>query len=27
MRSICQKLGFRLQVDLDDGTVHAELDV
>ena len=27
MRAICQKLGFRLEVDLDEGTVRAELDV
>jgi acetyltransferase len=27
MRAICQKLGFRLEADLDDGTVRAELEM
>lgn len=27
MRTICQKLGFRMEADLEDGTVRAELDV
>jgi acetyltransferase len=27
MRAICQKLGFRMEVDLEDGTIRAELDV
>jgi acetyltransferase len=27
MRSICQKLGFRLESDLEDGTIRAELEV
>lgn len=27
MRAICQKLGFRLENDLEDGTVRAELEV
>jgi acetyltransferase len=27
MRAICQKLGFRMEADLDDGTIRAELDV
>jgi acetyltransferase len=27
MRAICQKLGFRMENDLEDGTVRAELDV
>jgi acetyltransferase len=27
MRAICQKLGFRLEMDLEDGTIRAELDV
>jgi len=27
MRAICQKLGFRLQMDVEDGTVRAELNV
>jgi len=27
MRAICQKLGFHMEADLDDGTVRAELDV
>jgi acetyltransferase len=27
MRSICQKLGFHMEADLDDGTIRAELDV
>jgi acetyltransferase len=27
MRAICQKLGFRLQADVEDGTMHAELDL
>jgi acetyltransferase len=27
MRAICQKLGFRMETDLDDGTIRAELDV
>jgi acetyltransferase len=27
MRAICQKLGFRMRVDVEDGTVHAELDL
>ena len=27
MRAICQKLGFRLRADVEDGTVHAELDL
>jgi acetyltransferase len=27
MRAICQKLGFRMEMDLEDGTVLAELDV
>src|SRR5579862_787553 len=27
MRAICQKLGFHMEADLDDGTIRAELDV
>jgi acetyltransferase len=27
MRAICQKLGFRMEADLEDGTVRAELEV
>jgi acetyltransferase len=27
MRAICQKLGFRMQADLEDGTVRAQLDL
>ena len=27
MRAICQKLGFRMEADLDEGTIRAELDV
>jgi len=27
MRAICQKLGFRMESDLEDGTIKAELDV
>jgi acetyltransferase len=27
MRAICQKLGFRMEADLDDGTIRGELDV
>jgi acetyltransferase len=27
MRAICQKLGFRLSVDVEDGTIRAELDL
>jgi acetyltransferase len=27
MRAICKKLGFRMEADLEDGTVRAELDV
>jgi acetyltransferase len=27
MRAICQKLGFRMDVDLEDGTIRAELDI
>jgi acetyltransferase len=27
MRAICQKLGFRMESDLEDGTVRAELEV
>ena len=27
MRAICQKLGFRMEADFDDGTLRAELDV
>jgi acetyltransferase len=27
MRAICQKLGFRLEADLEDGTVRAELEM
>jgi acetyltransferase len=27
MRAICQKLGFQMKADLEDGTVRAELDV
>jgi len=27
MRTICEKLGFRMEADLDEGTVRAELDV
>ena len=27
MRAICEKLGFRMKADLDEGTVRAELDV
>jgi len=27
MRAICQKLGFRMETDLDEGTVRAELDL
>jgi acetyltransferase len=27
MRAICQKLGFRMQADMEDGTVRAELEV
>jgi RimJ/RimL family protein N-acetyltransferase len=25
MRALCQKLGFRMEADLEDGTVRAEL--
>jgi acetyltransferase len=27
MRAICQKLGFRMEADMDDGTVRAELEM
>jgi acetyltransferase len=27
MRAICQKLGFKMEVDMEDGTVRAELEV
>jgi acetyltransferase len=27
MRAICQKLGFRMEADLEDGTIRAELEV
>ena len=27
MRAICQKLGFRMESDLEDGTIRAELEV
>ena len=27
MRAICQKLGFRMESDLEDGTIRAELDI
>ena len=27
MRAICQKLGFRMESDLEDGTIKAELEV
>jgi len=27
MLAICQKLGFRLHADMEDGTIRAELDL
>jgi acetyltransferase len=27
MRAICQKLGFTLEADLDEGTIRAELQI
>jgi len=27
MRAICEKLGFQMRIDMDDGTVTAELDL
>jgi hypothetical protein len=27
MRSICQKHGFKLEANIEDGTIQAELDV